>query len=108
MRKFILMTGSVTKYAGTGAAGAVDGNRLGALFKNPLGIAINQDDGNIYVSDYGNHKIRKISPEGLICYAVILVITLTQAMYQLLLGQHLDLLMAMQIQASSIILMGYQ
>ena len=41
-----------------------DGQGTSASFNNPWGIDINQADGCLYVADYYNHKIRKITPQG--------------------------------------------
>jgi streptogramin lyase len=43
-----------------GKAGWQDGAKESALFNRPRGICIDQDD-NIYVCDYGNARIRKLS-----------------------------------------------
>jgi hypothetical protein len=43
-----------------GKAGWKDGAKESALFNQPRGICIDQDD-NIYVCDYGNARIRKLS-----------------------------------------------
>ncbi len=42
-----------------------DGKGEGAKFNEPQGLAID-DEGNLYVADTGNQRIRKISPEGLV------------------------------------------
>ena len=56
--------GDVTTLAGTlGTAGHQDGAAAGALFDRPVGIAIDAF-GNLYVSEEGNHDIRKIAPNG--------------------------------------------
>ena len=47
--------------AGTGAAGATNGNSAVATFSHPIGLAIGKA-GIIYVADIANNKIRKISP----------------------------------------------
>lgn len=38
--------------------------RQTALFSGPTGIAVNPQTSDIYVSDFNNHAIRKITPEG--------------------------------------------
>lgn len=57
-------TGKVTTIAGS-TEGYEDGNRAVAKFKNPSGLAVDKLD-NIYVADYSNHRIRKISPNGMV------------------------------------------
>jgi len=61
----ITTAGVVTTYAGslTGEAGLQDGQGTSALFNFPDGIAIDGAD-NLYVSDYSNNAIRKITPSG--------------------------------------------
>ncbi|MBP1221895.1 T9SS type A sorting domain-containing protein [Flavobacterium sp. 1355] len=57
--------GAVTSFAGFGSPSSDD---LGAKagFYDPHGLHVHSD-GNIYVADASNNKIRKISPEGVIC-----------------------------------------
>lgn len=55
--------GVVTTLAGDGNSGYLDGDAAGARFADPYGITID-GDGNLYVADLNNHKIRKISPDG--------------------------------------------
>lgn len=55
--------GAVTTFAGTGTAGAVDAVATSAMFNSPTGVCV-ANDGTVYVADYGNHKIRKISTYG--------------------------------------------
>ena len=55
--------GAVTTFAGSGTAGSVDGIGTAASFNNPSGITVDQSS-NLYVTDYGNQKVRKISPTG--------------------------------------------
>ncbi|HEY9899501.1 MAG TPA: hypothetical protein V6D00_09995 [Pantanalinema sp.] len=57
----------VSVYAGTGQAafGGDNGPRLQARFNKPSDIAIDAQD-NIYVADMGNHRIRKIAPDGIV------------------------------------------
>lgn len=54
--------GSVTTLAGSGY-GYVDGSGLSAEFFNPDGVVVD-GAGNIYVADYTNNRIRKVSPAG--------------------------------------------
>lgn len=56
-------SGAITTFAGTGAAGHVNGSATVAKFNYPTGLATD-NDGNLYVADLGNHVIRKISPAG--------------------------------------------
>lgn len=56
----ITADGTVSTYAGTGAAGAADGAAASASFHQPNGMAFDSD-GNLYVADQLNNKIRKIA-----------------------------------------------
>jgi kumamolisin len=63
VRKIAVSNGAVTVVAGssTFAAGYADGTATSqALFNEPLGLAID-GSGNLYVTDYSNQVIRKIS-----------------------------------------------
>ncbi|MDD2699058.1 MAG: BspA family leucine-rich repeat surface protein, partial [Arcobacteraceae bacterium] len=54
---------SVTTFAGDGTAGSTDGIGATAQFNSPSGVAVDSS-GNVFVADYINHKIRKITPDG--------------------------------------------
>jgi len=56
-------TGQVRTIAGIGMPGMVDGSASEAAFRQPKDVAV-ADDGTIYVSDTGNHRVRRISVEG--------------------------------------------
>jgi len=53
----------VTTLAGDGTTSTTDGAL--AQFDNPIGVAVDAD-GNIYVADSGNNRIRKISAAGVV------------------------------------------
>jgi hypothetical protein len=55
--------GKVSTLAGSAESGDVDGQGAIARFNWPFGIALDKD-GNLYVADSFNHKIRKINPDG--------------------------------------------
>src|SRR5439155_731061 len=56
----------VTTLAGlAGSIGSADGTGSAARFLYPYGVATDSS-GNVYVVDYGNHTIRKITPAGVV------------------------------------------
>ncbi|MBP9104547.1 MAG: IPT/TIG domain-containing protein [Chitinophagaceae bacterium] len=59
----ITPAGVVTTLAGNGTAGDQLGTGSGAMFNEPLGVAADAS-GNIFVADYINNKIKKITPAG--------------------------------------------
>ncbi|MDR1306057.1 MAG: hypothetical protein LBK74_00600 [Treponema sp.] len=54
---------TVTTIAGNGGPGLADGPGAAARFSFPKGITVDAA-GNLYVTDFGNHNIRKIANDG--------------------------------------------
>ncbi|CAM9983282.1 unnamed protein product [Ectocarpus sp. 6 AP-2014] len=54
-----------TLAGGSGEAGYADGSGTTALFNDPQDVAVDAH-ANVYVADTGNHRIRRISPEGVV------------------------------------------
>jgi len=61
----ITPAGIVSTFAGTGVPGFVDGPGINAQFNSPKGIEID-NLGNLFVTDTGNHSVRKITPAGVV------------------------------------------
>ncbi|MES2107128.1 MAG: NHL repeat-containing protein [Bacteroidota bacterium] len=59
----ITAAGVVTTLAGNGSAGAANGKGTAASFNNPIALTIDIA-GNLYVADFNNNLIRKITPDG--------------------------------------------
>jgi len=57
--------GMVSTLAGSGTEGYVDDTGSTAQFKSPTGVAVDSS-GNVYVTDFSNHRIRKITPAGVV------------------------------------------
>jgi len=55
----------VSRFAGSGSSGSTDAQGSAARFYQPSGVAVDAS-GNIYVGDYRNHRIRKITQGGLV------------------------------------------
>ena len=58
----ITPSGVVSLFAGS-TPGFNNANGASAMFDSPEGVAVDMQ-GNVYVADSGNHKIRKITPSG--------------------------------------------
>ena len=54
--------GNVSTIAGTGTPGFIDGDAATAQFRSPLDITVD-DNGMLFVTDSGNHSIRRLTPE---------------------------------------------
>eukprot|EP00959_Pyramimonas_sp_CCMP1952_P128415 2685229-Pyramimonas_sp.AAC.2 len=57
--------GLVSTLAGTGKAGYQDGDGTAAQFNKPCGVVLVHRDNSVIVADVENHRIRRISPQGL-------------------------------------------
>lgn len=67
IRKVNPFTGLISLVCGTGVAGysGDGGNAISATLSNPNGICIDKFN-NLYIADYGNHRIRKVDSNGII------------------------------------------
>lgn len=57
--------GILSVLAGSGARGYADGEKADAAFAHPCGLAIDSE-GMLYVADCGNHRIRMVTPDGVV------------------------------------------
>jgi DNA-binding beta-propeller fold protein YncE len=67
----IAPNGVVTTFAGNGTNGFLDATGTAAIFANLGALAIDNQN-NIYVGDFGNSRIRKITPSGVVTTLAIL------------------------------------
>jgi sugar lactone lactonase YvrE len=61
----ITPAGVVSTLAGTTTSGHADGPTATASFNSPTGVVVDAS-GNVYVTDAGNSRIRKITPAGMV------------------------------------------
>jgi len=61
----ITPNGDVTTFAGRDEPGYADGPGASAQFTSINGIATDSDN-NLYIADSGNHKIRRVTPSGIV------------------------------------------
>ncbi len=61
----ITPSGTVSTLAGNGTSGFVNGSLAAARFNTPMDIALD-GQGNLYVTEYGNNCLRKITPGGVV------------------------------------------
>jgi hypothetical protein len=60
----LVLLGESSIFAGVAkqkGKGFLDGPSKVAQFNEPQGLAVDQHDGSVYVSDYCNHRIRKVT-----------------------------------------------
>jgi DNA-binding beta-propeller fold protein YncE len=63
--RLVTLAGDVTTFAGDGVPGTIDGPLASARFVGPRALAAD-GSGAIYVSDDGAHRIRRITPDGVV------------------------------------------
>jgi streptogramin lyase len=61
----ITPAGAVTTLAGNGTPGNIDGTGNAARFNEPLGVTVDAS-GNVFVADYINSALRKVTPAGVV------------------------------------------
>ncbi|MFF4225094.1 RICIN domain-containing protein [Streptomyces abikoensis] len=61
----VAVDGSISTVAGAGVAGfsGDGGQATAARLNTPLGVAVDST-GTLYISDYGNHRVRKVTADG--------------------------------------------
>jgi DNA-binding beta-propeller fold protein YncE len=67
----MIQKGVPSVFVGSGQKGNTDGVDKSASFSIPWGITLDQQTGNLFVCDYGNHNIRKITPQGILIFVFV-------------------------------------
>jgi len=65
MVRVITPAGVVTTFASSGVSGYSDGTGTDATFNKPMDVAVDSS-GNVFVADFNNHTIRKITSAGIV------------------------------------------
>src|SRR5262245_3404347 len=65
IRKMDAATGILNHFAGGGAALGDGGPAAQAMLNEPR-AAVTDAAGNMYIADYGNHRVRRVAPNGVI------------------------------------------
>jgi len=60
-----IQTAVVTTLAGSGKGGSSNGTGAAASFNNPIGVTVDSA-GNLYIADYSNNLIRKMTASGVV------------------------------------------
>ncbi|KAI8909523.1 hypothetical protein EDD86DRAFT_140432 [Gorgonomyces haynaldii] len=63
--RVISPSGYVSTLAGGNQCGRQDGTGTGAFFDSPAGVCIDQA-GNVFVTDFNNNNVRKVTPNGVV------------------------------------------
>lgn len=63
--RYVTAAGTVSTLAGSGVRGMVDGPAASARFMEPQGAALDAQ-GNLYIADRAAHRIRKLTPAGVV------------------------------------------
>jgi len=101
-------SGNVSTVAGSGSHGGFkDGSPSEACFNWPVGVLLARD-GSIIVADYWNHRIRRISPQGVVSSSVsppspVFLLTLLLSSFLLVLSfflSHLSLALSLSLSLS--------
>ncbi len=67
--RMVTPAGVVTTLAGSGLSSSLDGTGTAATFNTPFGCAID-GSGNVYVTDFGEGSLRRVTPAGVVTTVV--------------------------------------